>query len=80
MDVNLEKGPDLLLIPPDTEVSAEFDVEGVTDYSITFLDDSSSIKYALVRCQINPVCRRKARRREPAGCLIYALRGPIAAE
>jgi AraC family transcriptional regulator len=40
MDANLEKGPDLLLIPPDTEISAEFDVEGVTDYSITFLDRS----------------------------------------
>src|ERR1700730_15239012 len=40
MDANLENGSDLLLIPPDTEISAEFDVEGVTDYSITFLDRS----------------------------------------
>jgi hypothetical protein len=40
MHANLEKGSDLLLIPPDTEISAEFDVEGVTDYSITLLDRS----------------------------------------
>jgi AraC family transcriptional regulator len=40
MDANLEKGSDLLLIPPDTKVSVEFEVEGVTDYSITFLDRS----------------------------------------
>ena len=39
MDGNVEKGrSDLLLIPPDTEASGEFNIEGVTDYSITFLD------------------------------------------
>jgi AraC family transcriptional regulator len=40
MDANLEKGSDLLLLPPDTEASVEFDVEGVTEYSIAFLDRS----------------------------------------
>jgi AraC family transcriptional regulator len=38
MDGNEEKGSDLLLIPPDTEVNAEFNIEGVGDYSVTFLD------------------------------------------
>jgi AraC family transcriptional regulator len=39
MDGDIEKGrSDLLLIPPDTEASGEFNIEGVTDYSITFLD------------------------------------------
>ena len=41
MDGNIEKGrSDLLLIPPDTEVSGEFNIEGVSDYSIAFLDRS----------------------------------------
>jgi AraC family transcriptional regulator len=41
MDGNVEKGrSDPLLIPPDTEVNAEFNIEGVTDYSVTFLDRS----------------------------------------
>ena len=40
MDVNVEKGSDLLLIPPDTEANTEFKIEGVTDYSVTFLDRS----------------------------------------
>jgi AraC family transcriptional regulator len=41
MDGNVEKGrSDLLLIPPDTEVSGEFNIEGVSDYSITFFDRS----------------------------------------
>jgi AraC family transcriptional regulator len=41
MDRNIEKGrSDLLLIPPDTEASGEFNIEGVSDYSITFLDRS----------------------------------------
>jgi AraC family transcriptional regulator len=42
MDANLEKGSDLLLIPPDTEARVEFEVEGVTHYSVTFLDRSVS--------------------------------------
>jgi AraC family transcriptional regulator len=40
MDANVEEGSDLLLIPPDTEVNAEFSVEGETHYSVTFLDRS----------------------------------------
>jgi AraC family transcriptional regulator len=43
MDVDVEKGSDLLLIPPDTEVNGEFNIkrlEGVGDYSITFFDRS----------------------------------------
>jgi AraC family transcriptional regulator len=40
MDANVEKGSDLLLIPPDTEVNAEFNIEDVTEYSIAFLDRS----------------------------------------
>jgi AraC family transcriptional regulator len=40
MDANLVNGSDLLLIPPDTEVSGEFNIEGVSDYSIAFLDRS----------------------------------------
>ena len=40
MDANVEKGSDLLLIPPDTEVNAEFNIEDVTEYSIAFLDPS----------------------------------------
>jgi AraC family transcriptional regulator len=40
MDANRVNGSDLLLIPPDTEVSGEFNIEGVSDYSITFLDRS----------------------------------------
>ena len=40
-DGNVAKGrSDLLLVPPDTEASGEFNIEGVTDYSITFLDRS----------------------------------------
>jgi AraC family transcriptional regulator len=40
-DGNVGKGrSDLLLFPPDTEASGEFNVEGVTDYSIAFLDRS----------------------------------------
>jgi AraC family transcriptional regulator len=34
------KGSDLILIPPDTEVNGEFNIEGVSDYTITFLDRS----------------------------------------
>jgi AraC family transcriptional regulator len=44
MDANLVNVSDLLdhllLIPPDTEVSGDVNIEGVSDYSITFLDRS----------------------------------------
>jgi AraC family transcriptional regulator len=40
MDANLVNRSDLLLIPPDTEVSGEFNIEGVSDYSVIFLDRS----------------------------------------
>ena len=41
MDGSIEKGrSDLFLIPPDTEMSGESNIEGVGEYSITFFDRS----------------------------------------
>ena len=57
MDVDVEKGSDLLLIPPDTEVNGEFNIkrlEGVGDYSITFFDRS-------LFGRLNPELRRARR-------------------